>query len=79
MPIKDFCIKFYQATVLSSQFGFDGLFFARLDYQDYDLRKKTKALELMWRGSASLGNLLIGCQKCQSLLFNENDLECSHE
>jgi lysosomal alpha-mannosidase len=38
------------------QFGFDGLFFARLDYQDYDLRKKTKTLESMWRGSASLGN-----------------------
>jgi len=35
--------------------GFDGLFFARLDYQDYSRRKKAKEMELMWRGSQSLG------------------------
>jgi len=35
--------------------GFDGLFFARLDYQDYSRRKQAKEMELMWRGSQSLG------------------------
>jgi len=35
--------------------GFDGLFFARLDYQDYDKRLNAKEMELVWRGSESLG------------------------
>jgi len=35
--------------------GFDGLFFARLDYQDYSVRKQAKEMELVWRGSQSLG------------------------
>jgi lysosomal alpha-mannosidase len=35
--------------------GFDGLFFARLDYQDEDQRNKTKTMELVWKGSANLG------------------------
>jgi len=42
--------------------GFDGLFFARLDYQDYEVRKQAKQLELVWRGSQSLGN-------CENYLF----------
>ena len=37
------------------QFGFDGLFFGRLDYQDKAKREKTKTMELMWRGSDDLG------------------------
>jgi len=35
--------------------GFDGLFFARLDYQDYAAREQSKRMELMWHGSQSLG------------------------
>ena len=35
--------------------GFDGLFFARLDYQDEDKRNQTKTMELVWKGSANLG------------------------
>ena len=37
------------------QFGFDGLFFGRLDYQDKRKREKTKTMELVWRGSDDLG------------------------
>ena len=37
------------------QFGFDGLFFGRLDYQDKAKREKTRTMELMWRGSDDLG------------------------
>ncbi|XP_005095526.1 lysosomal alpha-mannosidase [Aplysia californica] len=36
---------------LFAQFGFDGLFFGRLDYQDKDKRQKTKTMEHVWRGS----------------------------
>lgn len=37
------------------QFGFDGLFFGRLDYQDKDKRLKDKTMEMMWLASESLG------------------------
>jgi hypothetical protein len=44
-----------QARIFA-QMGFDGLFFARIDYQDYFHRWRTKNLELVWRGSPkSLG------------------------
>ena len=35
--------------------GFDGLFFARLHFEDKAERKKRKALEMVWRGSRNLG------------------------
>jgi lysosomal alpha-mannosidase len=41
---------------LFAQFGFDGQFFARLDYQDRDTRIKSKTMEMMWRASQSLGD-----------------------
>ena len=41
---------------LFAQFGFDGLFFGRLDYQDKDARLKDKRMELMWFGSDNLGD-----------------------
>lgn len=37
------------------QMGFDGLFFGRADYQDYEQRNKTKTMELLWKASANLG------------------------
>ena len=36
--------------------GFDSLFFARMDYQDRAKRKIDKTLEVVWRGSKSLGS-----------------------
>lgn len=40
------------------QFGFDGLFFGRLDYQDKDNRLKQNNMEFVWRGSPkNLGKL----------------------
>lgn len=38
------------------QVGFDSLFFARIDYQDRAKRKDQKSLEVVWRGSRSLGS-----------------------
>ncbi|XVF54777.1 hypothetical protein PTKIN_Ptkin05aG0209000 [Pterospermum kingtungense] len=45
-----------QAYLLSAEVGFDSLFFARIDYQDRAKRKGEKSLEVVWRGSKSLGS-----------------------
>ncbi|RLN90090.1 hypothetical protein BBJ28_00023468, partial [Nothophytophthora sp. Chile5] len=44
-----------QGSLLSQGVGFDALYFARIDYQDYDQRKKNKDLEFIWRPSKSRG------------------------
>jgi alpha-mannosidase len=38
---------------LSSEVGFDALFFGRIDYQDRAKRKNERALEFIWKGSKS--------------------------
>ena len=38
------------------QMGFDGLFFARNDYDDKNQRLKDNTMEMVWRPSRSLGN-----------------------
>ena len=40
---------------LFAQMGFDGVFFARLDYADHDIRRKNKTMEMIWQGSDDLG------------------------
>ena len=40
---------------LFAQMGFDGFFFARIDYQDLAKRSANRTLEMIWRGSPSLG------------------------
>lgn len=35
--------------------GFDAFFFARADYQDIIKRRKEQTMEVIWRGSKSLG------------------------
>ncbi|XP_038999526.1 probable alpha-mannosidase At5g13980 [Hibiscus syriacus] len=45
-----------QAYLLSAEVGFDSLFFGRIDYQDRGKRKDEKSLEVVWRGSKSLGS-----------------------
>ena len=37
------------------QMGFDGFFFARIDYDDKKHRLSDKRMELVWRGSETLG------------------------
>ena len=45
------------------QFGFDGLFFGRLDYQDKEKRLKDKTMESMWMASQNLGmNMDCNCE-----------------
>ena len=43
-----------QAGLLGAAVGFDALFFGRADYQDMDVRKAGKQLEVVWRGSGSM-------------------------
>nr|BET03731.1 alpha-mannosidase [Allium cepa] len=45
-----------QAYLLGAELGFDALYFSRIDYQDRIKRKKLKNLEVVWRGSKSLGS-----------------------
>ncbi|WOL11467.1 putative alpha-mannosidase [Canna indica] len=45
-----------QAYLLSAEVGFDALYFFRMDYQDKEKRKVLKNLEVVWRGSKSLGS-----------------------
>ncbi len=40
---------------LFAQFGFDGLFLGRIDYQDSIYKSNTKTREFVWQGSSSLG------------------------
>ncbi|CAF0726334.1 unnamed protein product [Adineta ricciae] len=44
-----------QVASLFAHMGFDGLFFGRVDVQDYTERFKTKTMEMIWKGSANLG------------------------
>ncbi|UJR26763.1 hypothetical protein I4U23_008078 [Adineta vaga] len=41
---------------LFAQMGFDGLFFGRADYEDYQTRNRTKTMEMVWKASANLGD-----------------------
>ncbi|KAM6583976.1 hypothetical protein CsatB_010978 [Cannabis sativa] len=45
-----------QAYLLGAEVGFDSFFFGRIDYQDRAKRKNDKTLEVVWRGSKSLGS-----------------------
>ncbi|TYZ68389.1 hypothetical protein PybrP1_003372 [[Pythium] brassicae (nom. inval.)] len=42
-------------SLLSAGVGFDALYFARIDYQDYAARKAAQDLEFVWRSSKSRG------------------------
>ncbi|XP_076073575.1 lysosomal alpha-mannosidase-like [Mytilus galloprovincialis] len=53
---------------LFAQMGFDGLFFGRADYEDIDQRKKTKTMEMMWKGSPK--NLGSKADLFTGVLFN---------
>ena len=44
-----------QAALLTSEVGFAGLFFARIDAADNANRQKNKALEFLWQASPSFG------------------------
>ena len=35
--------------------GFDGIFFGRVDLQDFAIRYQTKTMEMIWKGSPNLG------------------------
>ncbi|GLV45785.1 Lysosomal alpha-mannosidase II [Carabus blaptoides fortunei] len=56
-----------ETASLFSQFGFDGLFFARLDYRDRLSRLHNKTAEMLWQGSQSLGP---SSQLFTSILYN---------
>lgn len=54
---------------LFSQFGFDGLFFARLDYRERLSRLQNKTAEMLWQGSQSLGKILVDLWKCRASFY----------
>ena len=41
---------------LFTQMGYDGLFFARLDYQDKVKRLDEKSMEMVWKSNSNLGD-----------------------
>ncbi|XP_060554885.1 lysosomal alpha-mannosidase-like [Ruditapes philippinarum] len=43
-----------EVASLFAQFGFDGMFVGRIDYQDKRQRERTKTMEMIWRSSESL-------------------------
>lgn len=45
-----------QAYLLSTEVGFDALYFFRIDYQDKQNRKNLKNLETVWQGSKTFGS-----------------------
>jgi hypothetical protein len=51
--------------------GFDGLFFARADYQDRHTRNSTKTMEMVWKASANLGELSIN-ETCLDFYLTKN-------
>ncbi|KAJ8675629.1 hypothetical protein QAD02_011415 [Eretmocerus hayati] len=52
--IDSFGHSLEQASIFA-QMGFDGLFFARIDYEDKAKRKEDKRMEFIWRASTTLG------------------------
>lgn len=42
-----------QAALLSADLGFKAMYFARIDYQDYEKRKANRDFEFVWKPSAS--------------------------
>lgn len=54
--IDPFGHSYTEPSLLGAELGFDALFFARLDYQDRDKRRKERSMEMLWRGSPSLGD-----------------------
>ena len=42
---------------LFAQFGFDGVFMGRIDYEDSDHRTETKTREMLWQASANLDSI----------------------
>jgi len=48
--------------------GFDGLFFGQADQQDIEHRNATKTREMIWKGSANLGEYKCRRTKCKNTL-----------
>lgn len=44
-----------QASLLSAEVGFDALYFARIDWQEAQVRTAQRSMEMIWQGSSSLG------------------------
>jgi hypothetical protein len=56
-----------------SRMGYDGLFFARLDYQDKAERLLRKTAELIWQGSPNLGKYFSRDQDKKTLFIANAD------
>ena len=56
--IDDFGHSATQGALLSAGIGLDALYFARIDYQDYETRREGQDLEFVWRPSKSRGKAM---------------------
>ena len=64
-------------ALLLMKVGFDSLFFARIDYQDRAKRENEKSLEVIWRGSKSLGSSAQVSLVCFLIFFASKFILCS--
>lgn len=44
-----------QQAQIYKQLGFDGVFFARLDFRDHIHRMRTKSMDFLWKSSSNIG------------------------
>jgi lysosomal alpha-mannosidase len=59
-----------ETASLMANMGFDGLFFARLDYRDKEARMLTKKPEFVWQASQNLGeHSYVGPKKLSNFKF----------
>lgn len=71
-----------QASIFA-QLGYDGVFFARIDYIDRNQRIADKTMEVIWQGSANLDNTNIFTNVFPEFYNNPSgfcfDIECGDE
>ncbi|XP_044269447.1 lysosomal alpha-mannosidase-like isoform X2 [Tribolium madens] len=71
-----------QASIFA-QLGYDGVFLARIDYNDRDQRISDKNMEVIWRGSANSENINIFTNIFPDFYFSPAgycfDIECGDE
>ena len=71
-----------QASIFA-QLGFDGVFFARIDYNDRNQRNADKTMEVIWQGSANLENTNIFTNVFPEFYYPPSgycfDIECGDE
>jgi hypothetical protein len=69
-----FLLSTCRFLIFDNSSGFDAFFLGRIDYQDLNLRKQNKQLQMIWRPSPSMGQT---AQIFTEAMFNRTFLSCS--